>query len=219
MQLASYIDHSYLRPDCTEDMIDQLLAEANTYGFKAVCIPPMYLDYAVRKTESRSFLFCTVAGFPIGYDHIAAKLASIKRSAELGADEVDVVINLSAVKTAHWDFTRREMQSLLETSRDCGVLLKFIIEAQLLLEDEILRLCEISNELGVAYVKSSTGFFGEPVHADTVKLLRRHLDPSIQIKASGGITTFHQALSMIRAGADRLGCSQSVQIVKDSIAS
>jgi deoxyribose-phosphate aldolase len=217
MHVAQYIDHSYLRPDCTEEVIDRLVEEAHEYGFKAICIPPMYLSYAKEKAGERSFLLCTVAGFPIGYDHIAAKIASIKRSAELGADEVDVVINLSAVKTAHWSFTQREMRSLYDTASESNVVLKCIIEAQLLTEDELMHICEISNEIGLPFVKTSTGFFGEPVREDIVRLLRRHLNPSIRIKASGGITRYHQALNMIRAGADRLGCSQGVNIVKESV--
>jgi deoxyribose-phosphate aldolase len=217
MQVAQYIDHSYLRPDCTEEVIDRLIAESREFGFKAICIPPMYLSYAKEKAADSTFLLCTVAGFPIGYDHVAAKLASIRRSAELGADEVDVVINLSAVKTAHWTFTQREMRALYETAAEHNVVLKCIIEAQLLSESEIMRICEISNEIGLPFVKTSTGFFGEPVREDIVGLLRRHLDPAIRIKASGGINRYSQALNMIRAGADRLGCSQSVSIVKESI--
>ena len=217
MQLASYIDHSYLRPDGNEKVIDRLIEETREYGFKAICIPPMYLQYALDKAGERSFLLCTVAGFPIGYDHMEAKLASLKRSADLGADEVDVVINLSAVKTGHWDLTRHELTALHESAVERGIILKSIIEAQLLTEDEIMRLCEISNELGLHFVKTSTGFFGDPLSEEIVKLLRRHLDPSIKIKASGGINKYHQAVKMIRAGADRLGCSQSVSIVKETL--
>jgi len=217
MQLAHYIDHSYLRPDCTEKIIDRLITETKEYGFKAICIPPMYLEYAKETSGERSFLLCTVAGFPIGYDHVEAKLASLRRSADLGADEVDVVINLSAVKTGHWDLTKSELTALHESAAAYGVTLKCIIEAQLLTEDEIMHICEISNELKLQYVKTSTGFFGDPIREDTIKLLRRHLDPAIRIKASGGINRYHQAMKMIRAGADRLGCSQSVAIVQETI--
>lgn len=217
MQLAQYIDHSYLRPDGNESVIDRLIEECKTYGFKAICIPPMYLQYARDHAEDRSFLLCTVAGFPIGYDHVESKLASIRRSAALGADEVDVVINLSAAKTGHWDLTREELKALHTTAVESNITLKSIIEAQLLTEDEIMHVCEISNEIGLHYVKTSTGFFGDPVREDTVRLLRRHLDPAIRIKASGGINRYHQAVKMIRAGADRLGCSQSVNIVKETI--
>jgi len=217
MQIAQYIDHSYLKPDCTEVKIDRLISETRECGFKAICIPPMYLQYAQEQASDRNFLLCTVAGFPIGYDHVSAKLASIKRSAELGANEVDVVINLSAVKTGHFDFTKRELTAFHETGKECGITIKCIIEAQLLNEDEILKICDISNELGLDFVKTSTGFFGEPVKEEIVRLLRRHLNPSIRIKASGGIHQYAQAVKMIRAGADRLGCSQSVNIVKETV--
>src|SRR6188474_216968 len=215
MQLAQYIDHSYLRPDGTEEIIDRLIAETKEYGFKAICIPPMYLQYAKEKAGERSFLLCAVAGFPIGYDHVEAKLASIRRSADLGADEVDVVINLSAVKTGHWELTKSELTALHEAAIERNITLKSIIEAQLLTEDEIMHICEISNDLGLHFVKTSTGFFGDPVREEIVRLLRRHLEPATRIKASGGINRYHQALNMIRAGADRLGCSQSVAIVKE----
>jgi deoxyribose-phosphate aldolase len=217
MHLSQYIDHSYLRPDCNEEIIDRLVAEAMEYSFKAICIPPMYLQYARVKSIDRTFLLCTVAGFPIGYDHVEAKLASLRRSADLGADEVDVVINLSAVKTGHWDLTRIELKSLHEAAHERNVVLKCIIEAQLLTEDEIIHICEISNDLGLDFVKTSTGFFGDPVQEEIIRLLRRNLDPAIKIKASGGINRYHQAVQMIRAGADRIGCSQSVNIVKQTI--
>ena len=217
MQLAPYIDHSYLKPDCTEAIIDRLIAETNEYGFKAICIPPMYLQYAIENAFERKFSLCTVAGFPIGYDHVAAKLASIRRSAELGADEVDVVINLAAIKTGHFSLTRRELTAFHETAKESNIVLKCIIEAQLLNTEELMRVCEISNELGLDYVKTSTGFFGEPVQEDIVRLLRRHLNPATKIKASGGINQYAQAVKMIRAGADRLGTSQSVNIVKETI--
>lgn len=217
MQLAHYIDHTYLKPDCTEAVIDKLISEAALYGFKSICIPPMYLNYAREKAGQRSFLLCTVAGFPIGYDHVEAKLASLRKSAQSGAEEVDVVINLSAVKTGHWQLTQQELAALHEAAGENQVTLKCIIEAQLLTEEEIMKICEISNELGLAFVKTSTGFFGDPVKEDTVKLLRRHLNPAIRIKASGGITNYAQAIKMIRAGADRLGCSQSVAIVKENL--
>lgn len=217
MQLSQYIDHSYLRPDCTEQIIDRLISEALEHSFKAICIPPMYLQYARENVKERSFLLCTVAGFPIGYDHVESKLASLKRSAQLGADEVDVVINLSAVKTGHWELTRTELESLHAAAVECGITLKSIIEAQLLSEDEIMHMCEIANELKLHYVKTSTGFFGDPVREEIIRLLRRNLDPAIKIKASGGINRYSQAVQMIRAGADRLGCSQSVSIVKETI--
>ena len=217
MQLAQYIDHSYLRPDGTEEIIDRLITETKEHGFKAICIPPMYLQYANEKAGERSFLLCTVAGFPIGYDHVEAKLASIRQSADLGADEVDVVINLSAAKTGHWELAKNELKALHETAVERGITLKSIIEAQLLTEDEIMHICEISNDLGLHFVKTSTGFFGDPVKEEIVRLLRRHLEPATRIKASGGIHRYQQALNMIRAGADRLGCNQSVAIVKERI--
>ena len=217
MQLSQYIDHSYLRLDGNEEIIDRLIDEAAEFGFKAICIPPMYLQYAGDKAKDRNFLLCTVAGFPIGYDHVEAKLASLRQSADLGADEVDVVINLSAAKTGHWELSRSELRSLHEAAVERGITLKCIIEAQLLTENEIMHMCEISNDLGLHYVKTSTGFFGDPVREDIVKLLRRNLDPAIKIKASGGINSYGSAVKMIRAGADRIGCSQSVAIVKESI--
>lgn len=213
MQLAKYIDHTYLRPDCTEETVDRLISEAQSYDFKAICVPPMFVPYVAQRVELRSFLLCTVAGFPIGYDHTEAKVISMRRSAESGADEVDVVMSVAAVKTGLWNHVRREMHTLAEAAAAAGITLKCIIEAPLLTDDEIARICEIGNETKVPFMKTSTGFFGDPVREETVRLMRRHLDPSIRLKVSGGITTHAQALKMIRAGADRLGCSQSLAVI------
>ncbi len=215
MQVAAYIDHTYLKPDCSEPIMDHLIGEAAEFGFKSICIPPAFVGYAKEKAVDRHFLLCTVAGFPIGYDHLEAKLASLNRSVTLGAEEVDVVINLSAMKAGHWAYTKSEMKAFVEAAHGSGIILKCIIEAQLLTEEELLRVCEISNELRPDFVKTSTGFFGDPVRVETVAFLRSHLIPSIHLKASGGITSYRQAMDMIRAGADRLGCSQSVRIVKE----
>lgn len=214
MQLAQYIEHSYLRPDCHEQMIERLISETQAYSFKAICIPPMYLPYVHDLVAERTFLLVTVAGFPIGYDHVGAKIASISESAQIGVDEIDVVLNLSAIKTGHWNFVRNEIQALSEISEKTGVGLKYILETEWMTEDEIMRICELSNSLKVNFIKTSTGFFGEAVKEETIKLLRRHLDPHIKIKASGGVSTYQQAVKLIRAGADRIGSSHGVEILE-----
>ncbi len=215
MQLASYIDHTYLKPDCSFGILDRLMEEARLHGFKAICIPPSFLPYAKEKAGMRSFLLCTVAGFPIGYDHLEAKLTSLQTSAHLGAEEVDVVINLSAVKTGNWDYIQEEMITLRDAAAEHKVTLKYIIEAQLLTEEEIRKICLLSNEVRLPFVKTSTGFFGEPVRVETVRLMRENLLPAVQLKVSGGITSYAQAIAMVEAGANRLGCSQSVRIVTE----
>lgn len=214
MQLAPYIEHSYLRPDCHEEIIEKLISEAQAYAFKGICIPPMYLPYVHELVAERTFTLVTVAGFPIGYDHVSAKLASIEESVRIGVDEIDVVLNLSAIKTGHWNYVTNEMIALNDVSVNSGVVLKYILETQWMDENEILRICELCNLLKVQFVKTSTGFFGGAANEETIKLLRRHLDPQIKIKAAGGISTYRQAINLIRAGADRIGSSHGVEIVE-----
>lgn len=212
-QLASIIDHTYLKPDCTYAHIDQVIREANEYGFAAICIPPMFVQYAAEKSASRNFKLCTVMGFPIAYDHEASKVMSFYQSIENGAQEIDIVNCLSHVKSELWRKIEDDLVAFKTLSLQNGITLKWIIETSLLTLDEMKRMCDICNEVEPDFVKTSTGFFGAPVTPEVVVFLRKHLRSSIQIKASGGIQTYTQAMSMVDAGADRLGCSQSVQIV------
>ena len=217
MNIAPYIDHTCLRPDCTEEDILQLCREAETYHFHAVCVPPYFLGTARNELHDQPTKTCTVIGFPIGYDHIHAKESSILKSIQSGVDELDVVLNVAAIKSGHWAYIRKELNVCNSLAVEYGKITKFIFETGLLNEEEIVHLCGLCNEEGPAFVKTSTGFFGKGASIEGIKLLRRNLKQEIMIKASGGIKDYGTALQLIRSGADRIGCSAGVSIVQDAL--
>ena len=184
------------------------------HAFHSVCVPPIHVAYACRQVAGSDVVVCTVAGFPIGYDHAAAKESSLRTSVRAGAREVDIVINLSAVKSGKWKYVGDEINRLAHVTRLMGVTHKFIFETGLLDSEEIERLCTIANDTCVDFVKTSTGFFGEGATVPVIQSLRRMLNPEIRIKASGGIADYAAAINLIKAGADRLGTSKGVQIIQ-----
>ena len=216
MNIAHYIDHTILKPDTTEDQIIQLCDEAKEHRFHSVCIPPYYLTLAKNELMDFPIATTTVIGFPIGYDHIQAKESSILKSIHSGADELDIVLNVSAVKSGHWNYIRKEMHVYKSLAHEYRKTVKFILETGLLTNQEIIDLCGLCNDDPPDFVKTSTGFFGEGVTMDVIKLLRRNLKANLKIKASGGIKDYTTALQLIRSGADRLGCSSSVAILKEA---
>jgi deoxyribose-phosphate aldolase len=211
MKINSFIDHTLLKPDTNIAEIKKLVEESKEYGFAAVCIPP-YFVRDVKWIVEDSMKIATVVGFPMGFSTIQAKAEEAKKAVEEGADEIDAVINISAIKSGVWSHIKNETDSLVRTCILRGRKLKLIIETGLLTRDEILKTLEISAEMGVHYIKTSTGFNGEGATVDIVKFIRENLDPKIKIKASGGIKTYEQAMKMIEAGADRIGSSSSIFI-------
>ncbi len=216
MVIGQYIDHTNLRPDCDEEAITQLCNEAKEHYFFAVCMPPYFLSQAKKELIDSPVATATVIGFPIGFDHIQAKEASMLKSIHLGVDELDVVINVAAIKSGHWAYTRKELNLYNSIARDHDKTLKVIFETGLLTHEEIIHLCGLCNEEQPAFVKTSTGFFGTGATTEVIKLMRRNLRNEIRIKASGGIRDYSAALHLIRSGADRLGCSSSVKIIEES---
>ena len=217
MNIAHYIDHTCLKPDCSEDDIVKLCDEAKHHSFYSVCVPPYFLSVAREELHDFPVKTCTVIGFPIGYDHIHAKESSILKSIQSGVDEMDIVLNLSAVKSSHWAYIRKELNVCNSLAKDYDKVVKFIFETGLLTNEEIVHLCGLCNEELPHFVKTSTGFFGEGPNIETIKLMRRNLRQEIRIKASGGIDEYGKALLLIRSGADRLGCSKSVKIITEGL--
>lgn len=216
MKLASYIDHTILSPDCRVDDIRKLCEEAIQHQFAAVCIPPFYVKDAYQLLEGRSSKVATVIGFPMGYSATSAKVEEIKRAFDEGADEVDAVINVCAVKNENWNFVRNDIDSMTMAAHLKGKHIKIILETGLLTEDEISRLCIICREIGPEFVKTSTGFNGQGATVPVVQLMNELLkDSPVKIKASGGIRSRHDALAMIEAGAQRIGSSSGVRIVSE----
>ena len=215
--IAKYIDHTILKPTTILSEVENLCNEAIEYQFAAVCIPPLFVKKAKAILNGSSVKVATVIGFPFGYSAIEAKVAEIVLAIVDGADELDMVINISAIKNNDWQFLANEINTILPIVGNRGKILKVIIESGILTDNEIIKCCDIYGAAGVDYLKTSTGYAerGASVHA--VELIRKHLSDTVKIKAIGGIRTYRFAKELIDVGANRLGCSNSVQIIKESL--
>lgn len=215
MNLASKIDHTLLKADASEREVKKICAEAKEYGFAAVCIPPYFVRKCKLWLSDTNVKTATVVGFPLGYAHTPAKVEEARRAIDEGADEIDMVINIIALKAGDWNYLKNELTSASTIVQLRGGKLKVILETGLLSNAEIVKACELCTEMTVDFVKTSTGFTQPGATVEAVKLLRANLPKSIKIKASGGIRDKEFALQLIEAGADRLGCSASVSIVQE----
>lgn len=216
MNIAAYIDHTILKPDTTLEDIRRVCNEAKEYGFAAVCIPPLYIKSAVELLDGSAVKKAAVIGFPMGYTAIEAKLAEVVLAIVDGADELDMVMNISAVKNNDWQFIAHEINAILPVIKNKNRVIKIIIETGLLTSDEIIKCCELYGAAGVDFLKTSTGFSGKGASVADVQLMRQYLPSHIQIKASGGIRSYSFACELIKAGANRIGCSSSVEIIRQS---
>ena len=211
--LNKYIDHTILKPTCLVSDIEKLCAEAKQYDFAAVCVPPNFVKLAKEKVAGSTVQVATVIGFPFGYSATEAKIAEIILAMVDGADELDVVANISAIKNGDWSAIADEINHIMPIIRSKGKVVKIIIESGVLTDDEIIKCCDIYGIAGIDYLKTSTGYAEKGASVETVKLFRKHLPDQVQIKASGGIRDYATAQSMIDAGATRIGCSAGVAIV------
>lgn len=216
MNVAAYLDHTILKPTTLIADVTALCKEAAENNMAAVCVPPMFVKQAKALLENSDVKVATVIGFPFGYSAVEAKLAEVLLAIVDGADELDMVINIAALKSNDWQYLAGELNTILPIIKSKGKVLKVIIETGLLTDDEIIKCCDLYGIAGVDFVKTSTGYAetGATVHA--VKLIRKHLADTIKIKASGGIRTFNFAKELIEAGADRIGCSSSLKIIEES---
>jgi deoxyribose-phosphate aldolase len=229
INLASYIDHTVLKPTTTHIEIEKICKEAIERGFAAVCVPPPMVMRAVElvkgpagpskggaggHAEMRGVKVATVIGFPFGYSTLRAKLAEVDQAIADRADELDIVINLIDLKAGNWPALEEEMKVLTERAHGAGRVVKVIIESGVLTDEEIIHCCELYARVGVDFLKTSTGYASTGATIAAVRLMRQHLPAGIRIKASGGIRDAVFARELIEAGADRLGCSASVEIVK-----
>jgi deoxyribose-phosphate aldolase len=211
-EILEKCDHTLLRVDCTSEEIRKLCDQAIRYNCASVCIPPCHLAGARRYVGDRLKL-CTVIGFPNGYSTSAVKAFEAKDAIENGADEIDMVINLSMVKDGCWDEVARDIAAVREATR--GKLLKVIIECCLLTEGEKIRLCEIVSRCGCEYIKTSTGFSKGGATREDVALLRKYVAPEVKVKAAGGIASLQDAEDFINLGAERLGTSRIVKLAME----
>lgn len=218
MNIAKYIDHTLLKPTTLISDIEKLCAEAKQYGFAAVCVPPNFVKKAKALTAGNEVKVATVIGFPFGYSAVEAKIAEILLAIVDGVDELDVVINISAIKNNDWLYLADEINHIMPIIRSKDKVIKIIIESGVLTDGEIIKCCEIYGLAGIDYLKTSTGYAEKGATIEAVKLFRLHLPANIQIKASGGIRDYAFAKQLIDAGATRLGCSAGVAIVKGEAA-
>lgn len=211
MEIGKYIDHTNLKADATSEDIVKLCEEAINYGFEAVCVNPSYVTLAKQLLEDTNISVCTVVGFPLGANTPKTKAYEAIDAVENGADEIDMVINIGAVKDKDYDYVKSEIEEVRDSID--GKTLKVIIETSLLTKEEIIKMTEICNETFVNFIKTSTGYGKRGVTVEDVELINAHKNEILEIKASGGIKTFNQMDALIKAGATRIGTSHSVDII------
>jgi deoxyribose-phosphate aldolase len=215
-QLGHMIDHTLLKPDATQDQIAQLCFEARKYNFASVCVNPSYVRLCAELLKGSPVVVCTVVGFPLGATPTEVKVYETQQAIREGASEIDMVINVGAVKSRDYELAERDIASVARACRAGNALLKVIIEAALLSDEEKVIACQLAKVAGADYVKTSTGFGPGGATAADVALMRRVVGPTIGVKAAGGIRTLADAQEMIAAGASRLGASASVKIMQEA---
>jgi deoxyribose-phosphate aldolase len=215
MNICSCIDHTLLKPTATTTEIEKICTEAVKYGFAAVCIPPPFIKEAKRITQGSSVKTATVIGFPFGYSAVEAKIAEIVLAIVDGADELDMVINISALKNKDWIYLANEINNIIPIVRSKEKIIKIIIESGVLTDGEITQCCTLYGAAGVDFIKTSTGYAEKGASIEAVQLMKKNLPGAVKIKASGGIRTYEFAMKLILAGASRLGCSSSVSIIEE----
>jgi deoxyribose-phosphate aldolase len=213
INLSKYIDHTLLKPTATEMDFRKLCEEIYQNSFYSACVPPFYVGFVKELLEYSDAKVCTVIGFPLGFQSTSTKIAEAQNALADGADELDLVMNINAFKSMAYETVKQEIKMLAEIAHEKNTLLKVIIETAYLDNFEIRIVCEISEEASADFVKTSTGFAPNGADIEQVKLMREVLPSNIQIKASGGIQTYKQAMAFIEAGASRLGTSSGVTIV------
>ncbi|MGT2711290.1 deoxyribose-phosphate aldolase [Streptococcus oriscaviae] len=212
MKLNKFIDHTILKPDTTYQEFERVLAEAKEYDFASVCVNPTWVSLAAEGLKDSDVKVCTVIGFPLGANTPAVKAFETKDAIANGADEIDMVINIGALKDKRYDLVLEDIKAVVEASGD--KLVKVIIEACLLTDEEKVKACQLSQEAGADFVKTSTGFSTGGATVADVALMRQTVGPDMGVKASGGARSYEDALAFIQAGATRIGASSGVAIMK-----
>src|SRR5258706_9077634 len=213
MDIAYYIEQTNLSPTLTIKDIDQLVVEARQFQFLGICVPPFWVKRAKREINNEKTLLITVVGFPLGYSMTETKLDEIKRAIDNGADEVDVVWNISSFKTVI-PWTKIEIAKCGKLTHDHQKVLKVIIETAYLSDDEIVTACKLCADAGADFVKTSTGFTPTGAKEEHIELMKAALPSSVGIKASGGIKTHEQVVALVDAGASHIGTSSGVKILE-----
>lgn len=213
MEIAKYIDHTLLKPEATKDQVEKLCAEAKQYNFASVCVNPTWVKLASELLEGTDVKVCTVIGFPLGANTPETKAFESVNAVTNGATEVDMVINIGALKSGNIELVQKDIEAVVNAVKG-KALVKVIIETSLLTDEEKRTACELSVKAGADYVKTSTGFSTGGATVEDIKLMRETVGPDIGVKASGGVRTAEDAKAMIEAGATRIGASSGIAIVE-----
>jgi len=214
--LARMIDHTLIKPAASKDEVIKLCWEAEKHGFCCVVVNPTYVSLARHMLEATDVKVCSTVGFPIGAGLPEVKAFEAQRVVELGAEEIDMVMNTSALKSKDYEAVKRDTQAVLKVKKsDTKLIVKVIIETGLLTDEEKTTACKLAKEAGADFVKTSTGLLGGEATVKDVRLMRRAVGRDMGVKASGGIRTLKQALAMIEAGANRIGTSTGVAIIEE----
>lgn len=214
LNIAKMIDHTLLKPDATQQEIAQLCFEARKYGFASVCVNPTWVSLCAQLLKGSDVKVCTVIGFPLGATASETKAFETETAIRQGATEIDMVINIGALKARDLDTVAKDIRGVVKAAHAHGVLVKVIIETVLLTDEEKTMASLISKEAGADFVKTSTGFAGGGATVHDVQLMRKAVGPEMGVKASGGVRTYEDAASMIKAGATRIGASAGVKIIQ-----
>ena len=214
LNLAKIIDHTLLKPDATQQEIAQLCFEARKYGFASVCVNPTWVSLCSQLLQGSPVKVCTVIGFPLGATAHEVKAFETQKAIEQGATEIDMVINIGALKARDLELVARDIRGVVNTAHPRGALVKVILETVLLTDEEKTIACLLAREAGADFVKTSTGFAGGGATVNDVALMRRAVGPEMGVKASGGVRTYEDAENMIKAGATRIGASAGVKIIQ-----
>jgi deoxyribose-phosphate aldolase len=212
--LARMIDHTLLKPDATADKVAQLCFEARKYHFASVCVNPTHVKLCADLLSGSDVKVCTVIGFPLGATSTEVKAFETRNALDNGATEIDMVLNIGALKAGENELVARDIRGVVETAHNAGALVKVIIETALLTDEEKVIACLLAKEAGADYVKTSTGFSGGGATVHDIALMRKTVGPSIGVKASGGIHTHEDAEALVAAGATRIGASAGVKIIQ-----
>jgi deoxyribose-phosphate aldolase len=212
--LAKMIDHTLLKPDATQQEIAQLCFEARKHGFASVCVNPTWVSLCAQLLQGSPVKVCTVIGFPLGATSSETKAFETETAIRQGATEIDMVINIGALKARDLDTVAKDIRGVVNAAHARGIIVKVIIETSLLTDEEKTIASLISKEAGADFVKTSTGFAGGGATVHDVELMRKAVGPQMGVKASGGVRTYEDAASMIKAGATRIGASAGVKIIQ-----
>jgi deoxyribose-phosphate aldolase len=215
MQINQYLEYTRLNPDLTQQQVDSMVSEAVQAQILGVCVPPFWLARAFRERGDSPLKLVTVVGFPLGYDRTETKQKACEMAVKDGADEVDLVWNVSAFKSG-MSWPKVELAKCAQQLHEAGVVMKVILETSLLTQDEIVEASKLAVDAGADYIKTSTGFGAGGALVSDIRLIRASVPEHVGVKASGGIKTYHQTVEMIRAGADRIGTSSAMNILGES---